>query len=222
MASNDRPNIPHRLTGARFVHAVRVFGTSKVGWQARWMFAALIAFLFAINGMNVVNSYVGRDFMTAIADRDQGAFIHQAILYLGVFAGATLLAVGSRFIEERLALLWRGFLTGRAIQLYLADGTYYRLEVSSGLANPDQRITEDVRAFTTTTLSFVLMLLNSSFTVVAFSSVLWSISPLLLLVAVLYAAAGSVTTIWLVARADGTLAADVRPLVRLNTAQLDR
>jgi putative ATP-binding cassette transporter len=46
--------IPHRLTGARFFRSVRGFATSEVGGQARWMFAGLIAFLLAINGMNVV------------------------------------------------------------------------------------------------------------------------------------------------------------------------
>ena len=207
----DKQRIPHKLTATRFVRAVRLFATSEVGWKARWMFAGLVAFLFAINGMNVVNSYVGRDFMTAIADRNQPEFVRQALFYVGVFAASTLISVSSRFTEERLALLWRNFMTGRAVQLYLAGGTYYRLDVSRTLANPDQRITEDVRAFTTTTLSFVLMLLNSSFTVVAFSGVLWSISPLLFMVAVLYAAGGSLLTILL-----------GRPLVGLNYDQLDR
>ena len=39
------------------------------------------------------------------------------------------------------------------------------------------------------------MLLNSSFTVVSASGVLWLISPLLFLVAVLYATAGSLLTV---------------------------
>ncbi len=207
----DTQRIPHKLTAARFARAVRLFATSEVGGKARWMFVGLIAFLFAINGMNVVNSYVGRDFMTAIADRNQAEFVRQAIFYLGVFAASTLISVSSRFTEERLALLWRDFMTRRTVGLYLANGTYYRLDASRALANPDQRITEDVRAFTTSTLSFVLMLLNSSFTVVAFSGVLWSISPLLFMVAVLYAASGSLLTILL-----------GRPLVGLNYDQLDK
>jgi len=202
---------PNRLAAARFWRAVRVFATSEVGGKARWMFFGLIAFLFAINGMNVINSYVGRDFMTAIEHRDQAEFFHQALLYLGVFAIATLLSVNLRFTEERLALLWRDFMTGRFLRVYLADDVYYRLEIGQVLANPDQRIAEDVRAFTTTTLSFVLMLLNSSFTVVAFSGVLWSISPPLLAVALLYATSGSLLTVWL-----------GRPLVGLNYDQLDK
>ena len=203
--------IPTKVTWARFANSVRDFATSEVGGNARWMLLGLIAFLFAINGMNVVNSYVGRDFMTAIADRDRAEFVRQAFFYLGVFAASTLLSVTYRFTEERLALLWREFLTRRGVDRYLSDGTYYRLDASRALTNPDQRITEDARSFTVTTLSFVLMVLNSTFTVVAFAGVLWSISPLLFMVAVLYAAGGSLMTILL-----------GRPLVRLNYDQLDR
>jgi len=194
-----------------FLHAIRVFATSDVGVKARWMLVGLFAFLFAINGMNVVNSYVGRDFMTAIADRDRPEFLRQAGFYVGVFAASTLLSVTARFMEERLALLWRDFLTRRSIDHYLASGAYYHLDSSHTLANPDQRIAEDTRSFTVTTLSFVLMILNSSFTVFAFAGVLWTISPTLFLVAVLYAGAGSLMTILL-----------GRPLIRLNYDQLDK
>ena len=200
----EKQKIPLKITAVRFVRAVRNFTNSEVGWKAKLMFAGLIALLFGINGMNVVNSYVGREFMTAIADRNKAEFIRQALFYIGVFAASTLVAVIARFIEERLGLLWREFLTRQAVMLYLADGTYYRLDAAGELGNPDQRIAEDVRAFTVTTLSFVLMLLNSSFTVVAFSGVLWSISPLLFIVAVLYAACGSSLTIALGRRAGHT------------------
>jgi vitamin B12/bleomycin/antimicrobial peptide transport system ATP-binding/permease protein len=200
-----------RMGWTRFFRAIRVFVTSEVGWRAKGLFFVLLVLLFGISGMNVANSYVGRNFMTAIADRNRAEFIWQAVLYIGVFAGSTLVAVISRFAEERLGLLWRAFLTRRMVTFYLAQGTYYRLEQTGEIANPDQRIAEDAKAFTVTTLSFILMLLNSGLTVMAFSGVLWSISPKLFIVAVLYAALGSFLTIVL-----------GRPLVKLNIEQLDR
>lgn len=206
----DRP-VSMKVVRRHFVRALHNFALSDVGGSARWMLTALIVFLFAINGMNVVNSYVGRDFMTAIEERDRVAFIRQALFYVGVFAVSTLLSVTARFMEERLALSWRKNVTQRMVEHYLAGSNYHRLDVSHALTNPDQRISEDARTFTSTTLSFVLMLLNSSFTVFAFSGVLWSISPQLFVVAVLYAAGGSLLTILL-----------GRPLVRLNYDQLDR
>jgi putative ATP-binding cassette transporter len=207
----DKQRIPLKTTAKRFIRAVNNLAQSDVGWKAKALFAVLIALLCAANGLNVVNSFVNRNFMTAIAGRDMAGFVRLAILSVGVFAGATVVAVIARFAEERLGLLWREFLTRRAIALYLADGVYHRLNVSAELANPDQRIAEDVRAFTVTTLSFVLMALNSVLTVLAFAGVLWEISPPLFLVAVVYAACGSYLTLVL-----------GRPLVQLNFDQLDK
>ena len=207
----DANKIPHKVTRARFVRAVKNFANSEVGWKAKLLFAALIALLCGANGLNVLNSYVGRKFMDAIANRNNAEFVRQAFFYVGVFAASTVVAVVARFAEERLGLLWRDSLTRRAISLYMANGAYRRLDASGRLANPDQRIAEDTRAFTVTTLSFVLMLLNSSLTILAFSGVLWSISPLLFIVAVMYAAVGSLVTILL-----------GRPLIALNYDQLDK
>jgi vitamin B12/bleomycin/antimicrobial peptide transport system ATP-binding/permease protein len=207
----DRQAIPLKTTAARFVAAVRAFARSEVGWKAKLIFAALVLLLLTANAANVVNSFVGRNFMTAIANRDMSGFVQQAVLYVGVFAASTLVAVIARFGEERLGLLWRDNLTRRLVRRYLADRTYYRLNLSGTVANPDQRISEDVRAFTATTLSFVLMALNSAFTIAAFSDVLWTISPLLFGVAVLYAACGSFFMVVL-----------GRPLIRLNYDQLDK
>jgi putative ATP-binding cassette transporter len=202
----------NRETWNRFVSCVRQFTTSnQVGGKAKWLVALLIAFLFGINGLNVLNSYVGRDFMTAIEDRNRAEFIYQALLYIGVFAASTLVASIYRFTEERLGLLWRKWATQRAILGYAHKRAYYRLKMDGEVENPDQRIAEDIRACTATTISFVLMLLNASFTVIAFSSVLWSIGPMLFVVAVFYAAGGSFL-IYVVGR----------PLVRLNFDQLDK
>ena len=148
--------------------------------------------------------------MSAIAERHVADFVRQAQFTLAVFAGSTIVAGLARFAEERLSLLWREFLTERAISVYMANGTYYRLAMSGELANPDQRIAEDTRAFTATTLSFVLMATNSAFTILSFSGVLWSISPLLFVLSVVYASLGSYLTIKL-----------ARPLVKLNSDQLD-
>jgi putative ATP-binding cassette transporter len=199
-------------TWNRFIECVKAFATSKqAGGKAKWLSALLIGFLFAINGLNVLNSYVGRDFMTAIENRNRAEFLFQALLYVGVFGASTLVASLYRFTEESLGLLWRKWASQRAIVTYANKRVYFRLKMAGEIENPDQRIAEDIRACTVTTISFVLMLLNASFTVIAFTGVLWSISPLLFCVAVLYAAAGSFV-IYVIGH----------PLVRLNFDQLDK
>jgi vitamin B12/bleomycin/antimicrobial peptide transport system ATP-binding/permease protein len=207
----DRPVPMNRATLRRFTNAVRAFLTSEVRSKARGMFALLFVFALAVNGLNVVNSYVGRDFMTAISHRDHPGFVRQAFLYIGVFAASTLVAVLYRFTEERLGLFWRVWMTQRLTKRYLENRTYLWLKDSAAIDNPDQRIADDVRAFTFTTLSFTLMSLNGILAVLSFSGVLWSISPLLFGVAVAYAAIGTAGAIWL-----------GLPLVGLNYRQSDQ
>jgi len=184
-----------RLPWSRFGRALKDFANCEVGWRARGLFGLLIALLVAFNALNVLNSYVGRDFMTAISNRDSARFTRQAIAYLAVFGASTLVGAFYSFSEQRLGLLWREWLTRQLLGAYLHRRAYYRLSAAGVLTNPDERIAEDVKAFTATTLSFVLMLSNATVTVVAFSGVLWSISRTLFGIALLYAASGSALTV---------------------------
>jgi putative ATP-binding cassette transporter len=93
----------------------------------------------------------------------------------------------------------------------LAGHTFDRIAAKKEIDNPDQRISEDVRTFTSTLVSFVVMIANSTLTTIAFAGVLWSITPALLLTAVLYAALGSTLTVFLGFR-----------LVALNNLQLKK
>src|SRR5262252_7268340 len=149
--------------------------------------------------------------MTAIEERNMRGFVTKALLYIGVFAASTVAAVVYRFTEERLGLLWREWLTRRLVALYLDNGTYYWIRENAEVPNPDQRIADDVRTFTASTLSLALVMLNNTFTIIAFSGVMWSISARLFVTAVLYAALGSALTVLF-----------GRPLIWLNYSQADR
>jgi len=199
-----------RLTRKRLVQVVQGFLKSDEGGKGRKLAILLIALMLVINALNVMTSYVGRDFMSAIERRNPSVFAQQAILYIVMFACSTAAAVFFRFCEERLGLLWRESLTRQLTEAYLKH-CLRRQSDTARVANPDQRIAEDVRAFTTTSLSFALLLLNGTFTVIAFSGVLWTISQTLFVVAVVYAAGGSALAIRL-----------GRPLIGLNFKQSDR
>ncbi len=204
----------HRIskeTWHRFVRYVHGFRTSKAGPRAMRLAGLLLALLLSNNSLNVLNSYVGRDFISAIEARDTLLFVGKAWLYIGVFAISTVAAVMTRYAEESLGLVWREWQTRQMINAYLKDRAFYQIEESDAVENPDQRIAEDVRAFTATSLSFALMSLNGILTVLAFSGVLWSISPRLFVGAVLYAGIGTGLTVLLGKR-----------LVGLNDKQLDK
>ena len=201
----------NRQIWLRFVAVVKLFVSSDVGPKAMLLSGGLIALMLAVNGFNVVSSYVGRDFMTATAERNQSAFIWKGLLYIGVFAVSTVVTVLHRYAEDNLGMLFREWLTKRLTNAYLDNRAYYRLKTGEEINNPDERIADDVRTYTVTTLSIVLMLLNAGLTVILFSGVLWTISPPLFLIAIVYALFGSYFAIKF-----------GRPLVGLNSKQLDK
>ena len=59
-----------RQTAVRLGRAIRNFATSEVGGRAAALAGVLLTLLLAINGLNVVSSYVGRYFMTAVEQRN--------------------------------------------------------------------------------------------------------------------------------------------------------
>jgi vitamin B12/bleomycin/antimicrobial peptide transport system ATP-binding/permease protein len=195
-----------------FMRNLKMFVTAEqVGTKAKWLFVSLALFLIVINVLNVVNSYVGRDFMTAIENRKFDEFVRMALIYIGVFAASTIISVSYSFTEQRLGLIWRFWATRDTILNYANNRVYYRLSKKGEIGNPDQRIADDIRTYCTTTLSFMLIIVNASLTVIAFSGVMWTISPILFVVSVLYAAVGTFMTVVF-----------GRPLVRLNYDQLDK
>jgi vitamin B12/bleomycin/antimicrobial peptide transport system ATP-binding/permease protein len=193
----------------RIIRITRPIFVSELRWKASAWLTALLALVLGVVYLNVYNGYVNRDFMTAINERNPAAYRAMAIKYVLVFVASTLVAVFAKFSEERLGILWRGWLTSHLIEKYLANRSYHRLMDRSDIDNPDQRMTEDVKTFTTTTLSFLLMFVNATITAVAFSRVIWLISPKLLGLAVGYAVVGSFLTILV-----------GRKLVSLNNLQL--
>ena len=97
-----------------------------------------------------------------------------------------------------MGLLWREWLTHYFLDRYFSNRAYYVLDsnaANTDIDNPDQRMTEDVKSFTTTTLEFLLDLLDSVLTLVPFTAILFSISKLLTLGLVIYATFGAVVAI---------------------------
>jgi putative ATP-binding cassette transporter len=152
------------------------FRRSEARRRAIGGLVVLVLLLLTVNGMNVVNSYVLRDFMTALADRHAARFFFFALILAGVFAVSTVVEVFARYAEQWLGLVWREWLTRLLLDRYLAGRAYLRLADRHDIDNPDERISQDVKTFTATTLSILVMLLNGALTLVAFSWVLWSIT----------------------------------------------
>ena len=181
----------------------KAFFASERRRKARGYLIALLILALAVGGVQVLMSYAGRDFFTAIANKDSVGYWWNLWLYLGTFALAVPIGVYYRWMEERLGLLWREWMAQHLIKRYFNNRAYYRLRGSESIDNPDQRISEDVRNFTAGSLSFLLIVLNSIVTLVAFIGVLWVISGTLVGVLFLYAVIGTGVSIFIGRRLVG-------------------
>lgn len=188
---------------SRFLLITKPFFQSRAG---RWGIALLLllfALVLIVKSLDIGNNYVYGSLITAATDRKADQVCHLALLYAGVFAFSALIVASLRFTEEKLGLRWRDWLTRHLLDRYLASRSYHRIQETGELDNPDQRISEDVKTFTTNTLSIVLILVNSTVALVGFAGVLWSITPWLLVGAVGYAFFGTCLTILLGKRLIG-------------------
>ncbi|WP_395748295.1 ABC transporter ATP-binding protein/permease [Prosthecobacter sp.] len=180
-----------RKTVRQFVAITRAFFKSERRVKARGMLILLLLLSVAYTGVIVLTSYAGRDLMTAIESKNWHAYWEAMGRYALTFVVAVVINVYYRWTQETLALLWREWLTQHLIKRYFNNRAYYRLRGSESIDNPDQRISEDVRNFTSDTLTYALMLLQSVMTLIGFFGVLWSISGMLVGLAMVYAAFGT-------------------------------
>ncbi|MFT3991377.1 MAG: ABC transporter ATP-binding protein/permease [Luteolibacter sp.] len=205
------PKETFRKTCAQLGMITRAFFASERRRKARGFLIALVLLSLAVGGVQVLMSYAARDFMTAIANRNPSEYWRSLGYYLTTFAMAVPIGVYYRWVEERLALHWREWMVQHLLKRYFNNRAYYQLRGSENIDNPDQRISEDVMNFTTNSLAFFLIALNSLVTLAAFVGVLWTISGTLVGIMVVYAVLGTVASILI-----------GRKLVRLHYQQYEK
>ena len=180
-------------------------------WQARGLLLGVVLLLLAYTGLSVVLNNKRGVLISALSAKDESRFWQTVIIFVAVLVIYAPLLAGYRYLRDRLSLQWRRWLTHQFIDHYFRDRAYYNLNASGAeIDNPDQRIAEDVRSFTQESLTFLLVVVESVLSVIAFSGVLWGISKPLVFFLVLYALIGTIVT----------TAVFGKPLVRLNFEQL--
>lgn len=162
--------------------------------RARWDLAAVIALTFLQSGVSVMFSFVSRDFWTALNTKNTDLFYHQAQVFFVALIFFTPIVVYYQFYRDNFALRWRDWLTKRVLAQYCAERNFYNLEADGKVDNPDQRIAQDLNAFTTESLTLVLTVMVSTIDLASFSAILFSIYPLLFAILVGYAATGTILT----------------------------
>jgi putative ATP-binding cassette transporter len=199
------------------------YWVSEEKWSARGLLLAVVA-------LNLGNVYISvrinewnNAFYNALQKLDGAEFFRQLGVFCILAAAFIVMAVYAQYLSQMLQIRWRRWLTRRYLGAWLADRSYYHLELKSATDNPDQRISEDLNQFTSYVLTLSLGLLTAVVSLGSFLGILWGLSgpaniPLgswslhipayLVWAALLYAGVGT----WLTIKIG-------RPLVPLNFDQ---
>ncbi len=187
----DQPPKFTRHVWTQLWRLVRPFFFGR-NWGKAWaLLGALITLSIAVTGIGIYSGFVGAQLMTSLQERNTAGYHTALWTYMATFALTIPLAAYYRYVEDRLALNWRDFLARTLMLRYFNNRAYYRLLSNEEIDNPDQRISEDVRNFTVTALSFVLIVINSVIQVIGYTGVLWTISGTLVAVLLGYAFGGT-------------------------------
>jgi putative ATP-binding cassette transporter len=189
-----------------------------------WIAGTLLALIVALTVIIVyisklLNAWNAR-FFNALQDKNLTAFWHELEYWIILVAIFIVVFVYRLWLTQLLSIRWRRWLSEIYFRDWLADRTYYRMELERhGADNPEQRIEHDIATFTTQTLNIMVGLLLQVMTLITFAAILWQLSGSFILpvfgglaipgymmwAALAYAAAGS----WATYRVG-------RPLVRAN------
>ena len=116
---NEGPRLIHN-----FWQIAKPYFFSDEKWKARGLFILTIVLMLCFNIFHVVQSYVLRDLMTAVTDKDVTNFYQIYFQLIGVFA----IFVFWHYSQDLLQLSWRKWLTKHFLVKYLSNRSYYKLK----------------------------------------------------------------------------------------------
>jgi putative ATP-binding cassette transporter len=196
----------------RFWNIAKRYWTGDEKWKALGLLLVLIALLFGRTEFTVLFNEQSGELTSALAARDAVRFWRAMRVFGIALAVAVPIYAIYYFVRDSLGIAWRRWLTSAFVHQYFSNLAFYRLTFEKRIDNPDQRIAEDVGAFTQKSLKFLVEIVGAALQLLAFSGVLWAISRPLVWFLIGYAALGSLVTFGLFGK----------PLIELNFQQLRR
>ena len=194
----------------RFWRIAKLYWLGEQKGRAYALLLLLVTLLIGRTEFAVLFNEQSGEFTSALAARDGARFWHSMHVFgIALAVGVPVYAV-YYFVRDTLGMAWRRWLTFDFLRGYFKQRAFYRLTFAEHIDNPDQRIAEDVGAFTQKSLKFLVEIVGAVLQLFAFSGVLWSISQTLVWFLVLYALLGTLITFGVFGK----------PLVRLNFQQL--
>ena len=158
-------------------HLARPYWVSDQKYKSIGLIAIVIALNLLSVYMTVLLNKWNNGFYETLQHYDKKAFFSFIYKFLVIAFFYIFLQILSYYCRKFLEIGWRRWLTNFYLNAWFDKKSFYKTRfVKQTSDNPDQRISEDIGSFITSTLDLTLGLLNSVVTLVSFVIILWKIS----------------------------------------------
>ncbi len=155
---------------------IRPYWVSEQRWSARGLLALVVALNLAVVYINVRLNSWNATFYDSLQRHDAAAFRRALIEFTYIVFPYIIIAIYRIYFRQMLEFRWRQWLTTNYVKRWLGEHAFYRIERDRLADNPDQRITDDLQALASTTLSLSLDLFSTLVTLFSFVVILWNVA----------------------------------------------
>jgi putative ATP-binding cassette transporter len=143
----------------RFWTIAKPYWLLDAKWTARGVLVLFVLLLLGRTEFTVLFNQQSGEFTSALAARDAPRFWHSMRIFGAVLAVAVPMHAFYFIVRDKLGILWRRWLTNRFLGRYSKDR--YELTSNQAIDNPDQRIADDINAFTQKSLRLLLEVIGA-------------------------------------------------------------
>lgn len=149
---------------------------SEDKWKALALLAITIGITFFVTYLMVWTNKLVGEVTDALVDKKWDVLLVTFAISIGVGLLSGLVVITNVAIGQVLDLRWRAWMTERLLARWTRCSEFYDIERDGLLKNADQRIAEDVRIFTDSSLSLFTNLVGVTTSIVTFVVLLWGLS----------------------------------------------
>jgi putative ATP-binding cassette transporter len=212
---------PTQPARERIAHAWRL--STRYFVSEDWKWAWFLLTLYAAISFGAIYTFIlsnrwQREFFDSIEQRQSSLFVTLIFSFLMIAALQVAVMIANNLVSWTLSIRWRNWLTNWYMDRWFARDRFYEIERLRMIDNPDQRIAEDIKAFTLVTqgnslVGIAIGLIGSLVSAVSFGYILLQTSgPLVIPIAgyqislpggdliwfsILYVLLGSVLITWI-------------------------
>jgi putative ATP-binding cassette transporter len=165
--------------------------------KAWGMLVLLFFFLVGLVALNALNSYIFRDLIDVIEEKNLPAFTNMLTLYCFTLLGVVFLTGFSKFFRKLIALDWYQWINNTILQRYFQNRAYYKINFKSEIENPDQRLAKEIEPIARTTINFGATCLEKILEMIVFMVILWSISQTIGIILIISTIFGNTIAVYL-------------------------